>query len=50
VRSQRRTITPPTPRGAGNPETTTSAAFCCGVRLNNVAEVMSAAKPKASVD
>ena len=31
VRSQRRTITPPTPAGAGSPETTTSAAFSCGV-------------------
>jgi len=50
LRFHRPTITAPTPRGDGNPETTTIAAFCCGVRLNKVAQVMRAATPKASVD
>ena len=44
------TITPPTPGGAGRPETTTSAAFCCGVSPSTAAWRGAAATPKASVD
>ena len=36
--------------GAGRPETTTRAAFCCGLSPTSVAMVMNAARPKASVD
>jgi hypothetical protein len=49
-RSHRCTSTPPTPAGAGRPETTTSAAFCCGVRPISAAVVSTVATPNTSVD
>ena len=35
--------------GAGSPETTTNAAFCCGVNANTAALLMTAARPKPPV-
>ena len=50
LRSQRCTRTPPTPLGAGSPDTTRSAAFCCGDSAITAALVITAARPKAPVD
>ena len=49
-RSQRRTITPATPRWRREAGDDDSAAFCCGVSPITATVVMSAATPKASVD